>query len=1003
MSPVWQSGPGEVMNIGDIIVGGTVGSILFIGAGNILAEDNSNFFWDDTNNRLGLGTNTPNEIIEAISADSDLDLVTIANAASSSIHMNRARGSVGAPTAVLDGDPIGSLSSQGYTGTSYRDGGDVRFTATGNFTESSTPAKIEFLVATTGSTTLTARLTVDETQILLENSLFDCVGPNVTPSSSAKGLLSVRSNDAQGADIGGSLSLGGFRDDGASTYRTFGAISGRKENSTSGNSSGYLCFNTNNLGALAEKMRITAPGDLGLGVSDPDEKLEVNGNIRLSLDNQKMFFGTAEDASIRYDGSRLQINAQEVGSGGTRFTGNVGIGINPQITALALSATANQLALIDSDGAQEWRFSANAGAWFIEDQNTGNFVLRIDAGAPDSAFRMRSTGNIGLNVSDPDEILEVNGNIHLTADSDKLLFGTASDFSITYNGLDAVFTQEVGSGDFTFMGGNVGVGTSTPASSLSVLGAAPDIDSGSVSDVSGTAASTTNDQIGFKSLLTVSPTGASTQQYFAGQFFAISDTSNLTSGSIVGGIFGSIYTGTGTIQAIRGFQLSSIQTDGTITTAVGGTITDVTQIGGAITTSIGLEILAIANGASSNFAIQTAAGDIDFNSTLYMDDINSRVGIGVTDPDEKLEVDGNVRLTGDSQKYYAGIDKDAYWEFDSDSMNIVANSVTSTDGLEITAGYHLINDGIDFRLNDVGNSNYVGFKAPALTANQIWTLPAVDGGTDGDIIKTNASGVLSFVTPTVKIPISITSYDASPARASVTNLHGAILSLATGQPLDSVPTDLVVTKGIGKVFVVINAGSDVTGSITVTGESIDRDTGASTPADTDTLTVDSTSTDGSDTDGNGNARYSFTGGYITDKWFTGTVTLSTVDLTLTDVDVYHVSFEQFDDNTNLTLDTFDINAFTTSVNAEVDAYLYTIEVTGDKCDISRTASLNIGTDGETAIANKYWRLRRGGLDKDLDGTTDGVFVDIYYANTPSQVEDVTTKVWATKTQTLTLA
>jgi hypothetical protein len=255
---------------------------------------------------------------------------------------------------------------------------------------------------------------------------------------------------------------------------------------------------------------------------------------------------------------------------------------------------------------------------------------------------------------------------------------------------------------------------------------------------------------------------------------------------------------------------------------------------------------------------------------------------------------------------------------------------------------------------------------------------------------------------TIAVPLLLATYDAEPSRGSVSNLHGGLLSLATGQPLDSVPTDLVVTKGIGKLIVVINAGSDVSGSITVTGETIDRNTGASTPADTDTLTVDALTTDTSDTDGNGNPRYAFSGAYITSKWFTGSVTLSTADLTLTDVDVYHVSFEQFNDSSGITLNSFDANIFTTNVNAEFDAYLYTLEVTGDKCDIERSASLNVGTDGETAIANKYWRLRKGNIAKAVDGTTDGIWADVHYSNSPAYVEDVNIKIWATKTLSMTI-
>jgi predicted regulator of Ras-like GTPase activity (Roadblock/LC7/MglB family) len=37
----------------------TQGSVLFAGASGLLSQDNANFFWDDTNNHLGINTNTP--------------------------------------------------------------------------------------------------------------------------------------------------------------------------------------------------------------------------------------------------------------------------------------------------------------------------------------------------------------------------------------------------------------------------------------------------------------------------------------------------------------------------------------------------------------------------------------------------------------------------------------------------------------------------------------------------------------------------------------------------------------------------------------------------------------------------------------------------------------------------------------------------------------------------------------------------------------------------------
>ncbi|MBI2103950.1 MerR family transcriptional regulator, partial [Candidatus Woesebacteria bacterium] len=45
--------------------GFTTGSVVFQGASG-LAQDNTNFFWDDTNNRLGVGTNSPSGVLHVV-------------------------------------------------------------------------------------------------------------------------------------------------------------------------------------------------------------------------------------------------------------------------------------------------------------------------------------------------------------------------------------------------------------------------------------------------------------------------------------------------------------------------------------------------------------------------------------------------------------------------------------------------------------------------------------------------------------------------------------------------------------------------------------------------------------------------------------------------------------------------------------------------------------------------------------------------------------------------
>jgi hypothetical protein len=245
----------------------------------------------------------------------------------------------------------------------------------------------------------------------------------------------------------------------------------------------------------------------------------------------------------------------------------------------------------------------------------------------------------------------------------------------------------------------------------------------------------------------------------------------------------------------------------------------------------------------------------------------------------------------------------------------------------------------------------------------------------------------------VRIPIPVTNYLDRNQKFLEQDIHGGLSSLATGQALDSVPTDLPVTAGTGKLMIVVNAGADTTGDITVTGTTVDRETGTETGADTDTVTIAGLTTDGSDTDADGNIRHSFTNAYITSKWFKGATTLSTTNLTLTDVDVWQCSFEQLNDWLEYELDTFDINAYETNTNAWLYGYLYSVVPKGtDMVDIARESTLDLPAAEVTA--NKFYRLRRGNIGKVLNGTTDGFFVDLHLGpDNQTYWEDVTMKIW----------
>lgn len=63
-----NSAGGVGMSIGGTITGATLGSILFVGASSVLAQNNGNFFWDNTNARLGIGITAPTQKLDVVGA-----------------------------------------------------------------------------------------------------------------------------------------------------------------------------------------------------------------------------------------------------------------------------------------------------------------------------------------------------------------------------------------------------------------------------------------------------------------------------------------------------------------------------------------------------------------------------------------------------------------------------------------------------------------------------------------------------------------------------------------------------------------------------------------------------------------------------------------------------------------------------------------------------------------------------------------------------------------------
>jgi hypothetical protein len=66
----------------------TAGSVLFAGTSGLLSQDNSNLFWDDANNRLGIGTATPAVRIDSGSFSTNNSILKVGSLEFSSFSLN---------------------------------------------------------------------------------------------------------------------------------------------------------------------------------------------------------------------------------------------------------------------------------------------------------------------------------------------------------------------------------------------------------------------------------------------------------------------------------------------------------------------------------------------------------------------------------------------------------------------------------------------------------------------------------------------------------------------------------------------------------------------------------------------------------------------------------------------------------------------------------------------------------------------------------------------------
>ena len=153
-------------------------------------------------------------------------------------------------------------------------------------------------------------------------------------------------------------------------------------------------------------------------------------------------------------------------------------------------------------------------------------------------------------------------------------------------------------------------------------------------------------------------------------------------------------------------------------------------------------------------------------------------------------------------------------------------TITGTTDLNNTLNVsgHLSLDGSANELRFYEGSNYVGFKAPSLSANQIWVLPTADGSS-GQALKTDGSGNLSWGTAGDNAFANIavsgqTTVSADSTSDTLTLVAGTGITLAT----DASSDEITITNS--------STGGNSFGNIAVSGQ-----TTVAADSATDTLTL----------------------------------------------------------------------------------------------------------------------------------------------------------------------
>ncbi len=311
----------------------------------------------------------------------------------------------------------------------------------------------------------------------------------------------------------------------------------------------------------------------------------------------------------------------------------------------------------DHDGLYDAAGTAAAAVGTHESTyNHGNFNTAYDWGDHASGGYLKADGSVALTSDWTTGAHSIIGSDHwyLRADNAKLYFGAGDDASIYHTGANFELDTSTGHIIISPTGRRVGVGELGAAVSFYVATRKSSLSQAWFSIVAKNTFGAT--------------AGSSSYNRSFGGMTVIAETDPAYSGDSLQTLYGltgvALHRGTGTAARVMGLSFTAgIGTTGkNVTEAYGVSvkIQNNSTAGGQLDTAYGLYVWGVNDGTTANYAIFTN------NGIVYLKD---SVGIGVTAPDEALQVVGNIHVD-DNYKSIYGTGKDATIYYDDTDLVI---------------------------------------------------------------------------------------------------------------------------------------------------------------------------------------------------------------------------------------------------------------------------------------------------------------------------------------------